>query len=458
MSAVSVELVRYGVAAGEPPPEPEVYDDTYRLPVHRKKLLERLFPHPLDERIVFYEKPHVYTIGGQCASGSVSSLIKFYVGEFDADKIIQTMRFGRSEAWPRYKYAVNPRHAPAEDLPILREENPDQLALLVTNAECEKTRFAGPVGRCPDPVGEQQVYLADRPMTTQEIKVMWDNPEARNRGTEAHYQMELWMNSEPCRTHQPEVQIGLDFVRDQLAANGIRAYRTEWEICAEAESIAGSVDFVGILPDDTLVIVDWKRSPKLESNIRGQYGKAMRWPFDHLDDCDGAKYAIQLSAYAWILETYYGKKVTALALCSLHPEAPFHTWIPYMKLEIDVLMGQRRELVARKTTLEFEEDPELPRCELTGMVAFDAVRDAGGRLCNEKELAIREEDCAYTPCPEERRACADRLKQVTVASRNKELDALSDHAVPWKKRMPPGGIPMFADGKKLCVAVAATPA
>jgi hypothetical protein len=451
---MAVEDVRYGSATGEPEDEPSDYGDAYRLPAHRQKLLERRFPHPLDARIVFYEKPHVYTINGQCASGSVSSLIKSYVGEFDADRIIQGMQFSRREAWPRYKYAVNPRQATAEEVAALRESSPLQLALLVSDTESFKTEFAGPIGRCALPVGEQAVYLIDRAMTTQEIKLMWDNPEARNRGTEAHYQMELWMNSDPSRVHQPEAQVGLGFVRDQLAANGIRAYRTEWEICAEAESVAGSVDFVGVLPDDTLVIVDWKRSPKLQSNMLGQYGKRMRKPFDHLDDCDGAKYAIQLSAYAWILETYYGKKVTALALCSLHPESPFHTWVPYLKLEVDALMSMRRELVARKIALEFEEDTELPRCEITGNVAFEAVRDSKGRLCNEKELSIREEDCEFVPCAASRKLCADRLKAVTVASSNKELAALASRSVPWRERMPADGIPHFEDGKR-CLSHAA---
>jgi len=48
-------------------------------------------------------------------------------------------------------------------------------------------------------------------MTPDEIKTAWNSPEARNRGTDAHYMMELWMNSDPCRLTHPEVKVGLDF-------------------------------------------------------------------------------------------------------------------------------------------------------------------------------------------------------------------------------------------------------
>ena len=98
----------------------------------------------------------------------------------------------------------------------------------------------------------------ERACTDAEIKQLWEEnrTDGSNRGTEAHLQMELWLNSEPCREDEAEVASGCAFVRDQLRALGVQAYRTEWEIYADAEGIAGPIDFVGRLLSGGIVIVD----------------------------------------------------------------------------------------------------------------------------------------------------------------------------------------------------------
>ncbi|WP_289460260.1 hypothetical protein, partial [Klebsiella pneumoniae] len=106
-------------------------------------------------------------------------------------------------------------------------------------------------------------------------------PTPTNLGTESHYQCELWLNSEPCRADEPEVQHALAFLRDQLAPLGARAFRTEWEILSEAEALAGSIDCVAELPDGRLVLVDWKRAAKLQGSLFGFGSKRMRPPFAH---------------------------------------------------------------------------------------------------------------------------------------------------------------------------------
>ena len=70
--------------AGAPPPPPVDYGDGYVLPVHSEKPLQRLHTHPLDARLRFYEKPHVYTVDGVPTSISVTALAHAYEKPFVA--------------------------------------------------------------------------------------------------------------------------------------------------------------------------------------------------------------------------------------------------------------------------------------------------------------------------------------------------------------------------------------
>jgi hypothetical protein len=80
----------------------------------------------------------------------------------------------------------------------------------------------------------------------------------------------------------------------------IDPFRTEWRIAAPDIGLAGSVDFVGRLPDGTYAVMDWKRSKELPNkmdNRNNKYGKNAKYPLSHLDDCDGSKYCLQLNMY-----------------------------------------------------------------------------------------------------------------------------------------------------------------
>lgn len=484
--ADALEAVRWGAPPeGEaPPPEPPSFDERYVLPAHRTKLLQRLFPHERD-RLHFLEKPHLYVIDGLCVDTSVSSLLKPYYKPFVADEIIRAMRNSRKEAWPRLAYA----HGARQVWPPPGVAPPAPLApsgFLLAVDEAGKTRFAGSratlemraadgdeaaataaqmLAACAadgaaSPAAGWSLHEYERALTDDEIKHKWADVEKCNRGTEAHYMMELWMNSEPCRTLQPEVVVGLEFVRTQLAPHGIRAYRTEWEIYAGEEDVAGSIDFVGLHEESgEIVIVDWKRTPKLKANLHGfAWGNGRRDrlkpPLNHLDDCDGVKYTAQLSAYAWILEKYYGKRVRALALCSLHPDAPFHTWVPYLAVEMEYIMRCRREHVARRVVashLATSSDSlgaTLPRCAISGRLALDAVRDDTGRLCSEKELLASDPDALYTIELGPRAQCAKLLESICVEPppscvaphSSSEARRLAESALPWENQMPKCGI------------------
>ena len=64
------------------------------------------------------------------------------------------------------------------------------------------------------------------------------------------------------------------FKADILDPRNIEPYRTEWRIAAPDMGIAGSVDFVGRLPDGTYVIIDWKTTKDLQTKMSSAYNKA----------------------------------------------------------------------------------------------------------------------------------------------------------------------------------------
>lgn len=67
--------------------------------------------------------------------------------------------------------------------------------------------------------------------------------------------------------------------------------------CLES-GLAGTVDAVFEDQDGRVVICDWKRARKMKRGNRWQRAKP---PIEHLDDCDLAKYSLQLSLYRHLL-------------------------------------------------------------------------------------------------------------------------------------------------------------
>jgi hypothetical protein len=273
---MSAEDVRYGEAVGDVPEAPVAYDDRYSLPVHSDKALQLRFAHPIDTELRFYEKPHIYTFRGRCATASVSGLIKPYCEEFNSVLIISRMRASKREAWPRLKYAHN-----AEVANDVAQLPPDALVLVVN--EGGLTTYAGPVDSIPHGNVGDVVYTYERALTDAEITAKWADPEARNRGTEAHYQVERYLNSLPTIENFPELELAKEFMRDHLVPIGAKAFRTEWEIVAPEEDVAGSIDAVFVLPSGELIICDWKRAAKLSENVHSSFSKRLRHPFQHVD-------------------------------------------------------------------------------------------------------------------------------------------------------------------------------
>jgi hypothetical protein len=152
------------------------------------------------------------------------------------------------------------------------------------------------------------------------------------------------------------------------ALAGLSAYRTEWEIFGEEENLAGSIDFVAKNEEDgSLVLMDWKRSKQLREKFSDAYHKKMNYPLDHMDDCSGQHYRLQLNCYRFLLEKYYGVTISRMLVVCTHPdngdEAFVHE-VPVMKAETEYLMWWQRDRasahVKRRYLRALGHQPEPP--------------------------------------------------------------------------------------------------
>ena len=378
----SVLVPEKGLYTGPAPVKPTC-DGTYAPPAHREKLLSRKNAHPRDARIHFHEAPHKYVVDGDVVSKSVTGIAGELHSHFDEDDAIAKMKRKRSEPWPKLRYCLSAKpYAPGCGLPwaLLEDDHtgvtcahvpvPDANEPL---ASVEKRLRAA---ACAE-VGPGTVHAYERAMTAAEIKLDWQHNRERAsaEGTEAHFQMELLLNNEACREDDPEVHVGKRFLEEVVAPLGLTIFRTEWEIFYEEAHFAGSVDAIFQKPDGTLVIVDWKRSEKLPDKMSSKY-RRMNPPLQHLEDCDGAKYALQLSLYRHVLERKYGFRCAELFLCSIHPTRPFHFQVPFLEKEATALVQGRVQWFSRWRAASERSSPEL-RCAITGRLPLEPLEHDG---------------------------------------------------------------------------------
>ena len=246
-------------------------------------------PHPRDSDIAFAEKQHMYTYQGVPVSYSVTQIVSFFCEDFDQERAVRLMKGSRN--WPRPEYS-----------------NRD-----------------------------------GSPWTDEQVKQFWGGMSefARNRGTWMHYNIERYFNGLIPAIDTPEMDQFFKFHQEVMQTANIKPYRTEWRICDPVLSLAGSVDFVGVLPDGTYVIVDWKRSKNLGRKGSNNFGKKMKAPLNTLQDSELSKYYLQLNVYRFILQTLYGMTVSRMVLGVFHPTLPKYETleVPIMEKETEILLN-----------------------------------------------------------------------------------------------------------------------
>jgi ATP-dependent exoDNAse (exonuclease V) beta subunit len=216
-------------------------------------------PHPRDDRILFDEPTHTYTIDGDSNYMSVTTFNHKLFEEFNADKIIANMR--KSRNWKNSKY-----HG----------------------------------------------------QTDAEIKALWEanRDNAAQAGTKMHYDIECYYNECPNENDSIEYQYFMNF---KDAFPELKAYRTEWTVFHEELKLAGSIDMVFENEQGDLLIYDWKRSKEIvKTSTWNKFSN--NETISHIPDTNYWHYCLQLNTYKAMLEANYDKKVVGLYLVCLHPD------------------------------------------------------------------------------------------------------------------------------------------
>lgn len=215
---------------------------------------------------------------------SVTQVVDTFFPKFDADKIINKMINGNN--WPRPGY-INP--------------------------------------------------FTKQPMKPDEIKRKWKKTSdyAKNMGSWMHFNIERIFNNLSPSPKLQEVDQLFQFKSDVMDPIGLAPFRTEWVIYAEDLNIAGCVDFIGKKDDGTYVIIDWKRAKGTEFQMTNDWQSAFA-PINHIADCNGMKYSIQVNIYKYILENYYNITISGMYLVSLHSgnQSYYYTEVAEMEQEV----------------------------------------------------------------------------------------------------------------------------
>ena len=228
---------------------------TFKLPGPNQRCHALSARHPMarEDRIVFHEESHTYTIDKSIdAPRSVTGLVHFYQsGHFDPTVAIEAMKNGK-------------------------------------NWETKMEEFINEDGVC---------------MSDEEICQLWQRRGriASARGTLLHFHAECFLNGmEIEQPHSPEFKRFL-LIANALAEMGWKPFRTEVCLLHVGLCVCGQLDALFSNDDGELCILDWKRSRNVRFENRF---KTLIEPLNHLAECNGYLYALQLNTYRPALTIY----------------------------------------------------------------------------------------------------------------------------------------------------------
>ena len=302
----------------------------YFAPCQDILTLAWLHPHPRDPLVRFQAEGHLYFVKGEKTRGSVTGLVHAFAHPFDTDATITAMVTG--SRWPRAGYL----RASFDDTVLTRIRQIDvELLLAILEVPRNDPWICERLQSWRDEFPDLLEALA---LNREEIKRMWDmnRADAAACGTYMHYMFEAHLNGYRTPRTSQEFAMLLTFLQGM---EGWRAFRTEWMIFGEEENIAGSIDLCAINAAGELALIDWKRSAGLENKYSSLC--RMKPPLGHLADCAGYHYRLQLNAYRYIIEKYYGFKVVKMLVVCTHPDRqlrPFVDDVPRLEGEIESIM------------------------------------------------------------------------------------------------------------------------
>lgn len=284
--------------------------------------------HPHDDRIEFDEPTHVYTIDGDSSYTSVTTFLHHQFPKFNPDPVATNLL---AAFYSNGRPNMNKYRAIAiENIQtLLPGASKEEATALLNDTESEHYKR------------EKQAIMNE-----------W--LASSTSGTKIHADIEYFYNDEPRPNDSIEYQFFEAFRADfEREFPQYRPYRTEWTVFYKELKIAGSIDMVyENIEDGTLMIYDWKRVKDIKYEaFKDECGLGV---CSDLPNTNFWHYSLQLNTYKAIIESQYDKKVTALRLVRLYPDAPTYEIHECHDLQhkVKALFDNRRIELTKKTNIE----------------------------------------------------------------------------------------------------------
>lgn len=150
----------------------------------------------------------------------------------------------------------------------------------------------------------------DAQLRAKEIRDRWekDNKRSQEKGTKYHEYHENKAKAEG-KVENPFTGEIYDYKEGWKMENGVKKNIVDLnnlpdgfysELIVESKGIIGQIDRLWV-KDGSIYIRDFKSNKKIERENRFQ---KMKYPVNHLDDCNYNHYKLQLNLYAWVLSNY----------------------------------------------------------------------------------------------------------------------------------------------------------
>ena len=308
-----------------------------------KDTLAELNTHPRDRNISFQADDYVYFWKGKRVSKSVTQLIHKFTAPFCEEQVISSTR--ESCNWPRPGYLKTTLSESQKNklqkipggkelLAELQRPERDELKVCRLAFKLRANHASN-----PDKDADIACALTELGLSREEIIHKWEKArqDGAKEGTWMHAQFQCLLNGGSVPAKTTEVFLLSQFLR-------LQANTKAWQVYADSEDLAGSIDYVAKRPDSSVIIVDWKRTSPHRLQ-RQACNKFMRTPLSHVPDCTLWHYRLQLNVYKFILEKYYGEAVSDMYIVGTNPEyrdQPFIDNVPTMDVETKTLLANAR--------------------------------------------------------------------------------------------------------------------
>lgn len=277
-----------------------------------------------DSNLRFEEEEHRYTVGEQ-ELVSVTTWVKKHFPKFDPD----------AKRWDGKTYAQGTAsYVRAE----IKGEGP------VTRKNEDPYHYCKRLFR--DSWEEEVEARKGKkvPINAREVKKLWEQNgrEAAERGTRIHKLIEEFFLGEVDLvdiSEEVEVLKAVNEVQQLLNKQGYPTIHPEVKIYSLDYGLAGTVDLL-LDCSGGLVLVDYKTNSELK--WKG-YGKGTTEATQHLSDANMILYTLQLSTYAYILETEYKRNIHGLWVYHVTSEGTEPIEIDYMRSVVEAMLQEEKK-------------------------------------------------------------------------------------------------------------------